>query len=549
MAGNSSPTFDLSLLDPNVASQMAEVNKRKMLAQMLLQNSQQPQGTQAINGVAIAQSPLGNIAAALNQGLGAYQTSQATEGEVALNQLRANALNNFTNGMIGGGSSQPTAPQQATGSVTNSATSPTERTVYAAPLDAGTSADDAQADITGYREQQAAQQQPQQAAQSQGMTGSKFSPDAQKYLRVLMMQDPAKAMEIALTNSLPTTEQRDANFATGGDAAQAANIMRANLIAKGMQNVPEGGTLVNAATGMPSFNAQKGGQYIDYRSGRPVAMPVQNAAAIERIMTGAREAGKADNSLTETFNPMTNAMEKNTISNVVNQVNGGGMGAGGGNAGSGGVQAGASLGTSEFVRTQSEAAGKRVNETVQMAMDSPARQNVLQNISEYADKVTTGTGRDALNKLKGIPELQGLLGNPSDYQTLSKFLQQNAIRNWQAAGGSGTDTQLNAALNASPNTTQTPETIKHLAQYAIAGEKALVGKANAMQNFMADPRNNTQQAQAQFEAQWRNTIDPRVYQMQLMQPEERAQFIQKMSPAEAKTFGQKYLALKQMGGL
>ena len=66
--------------------------------------------------------------------------------------------------------------------------------------------------------------------------------------------------------------------------------------------------------------------------------------------------------------------------------------------------------------------------------------------------------------------------------------------------------------------------------FGIAGEIALQAKANAQDQFMEREGNNPV-AQNKFESTWRQNFDPRVYQMQLMTPQERAQYFAKQPDA------------------
>jgi hypothetical protein len=191
-------------------------------------------------------------------------------------------------------------------------------------------------------------------------------------------------------------------------------------------------------------------------------------------------------------------------------------------------------GQADYADAQGKAAGNRYNDVLSQAKDSPMRVNVLDNIIGLSKAgVATGPTQDFKNKVLGvIGDATGngtLQGKVADYNELSKFLQQNAIRAWQAAGGTGTDSQLEQSLKANPNTTMMPQAVQAMAAWAKAGELAMQAKASVMQTV--NP--TTPQAQAQFETKWRQAFDPRAFQLVSMTPQERAAFIGKQSDQAA----------------
>lgn len=169
---------------------------------------------------------------------------------------------------------------------------------------------------------------------------------------------------------------------------------------------------------------------------------------------------------------------------------------------------------------------KRFNTTIDTAADSPTRVNVLDNILALSQKgVQTGPTADFSNQVKGvIASLPGIgdtnlaknfKGDVSDYQEISKFLKQNGIRAWQAAGGTGTDSQLEANMQANLNNKMFPQALQAVGQWAKAGELALQGKANAMQNWKDQNGGNVANLD-QFERMWRNNFDPILFQLKTM---------------------------------
>ena len=187
---------------------------------------------------------------------------------------------------------------------------------------------------------------------------------------------------------------------------------------------------------------------------------------------------------------------------------------------------------------------QRYAKTVDAAQGSPNRVNVLDNIINLSKGgVNTGPGEEWKQQVKGYVANTPILGSvyaklsntdPKEqvagFQELQKFTYQNGLQAWQSAGGTGTDAQMASFSHANPNDKLFPMALQGISQWAKAGEIALQAKANAQDQFMEREGNNPV-AQNKFESTWRQNFDPRVYQMQLMQPAERAQFIGKQPDA------------------
>ena len=179
---------------------------------------------------------------------------------------------------------------------------------------------------------------------------------------------------------------------------------------------------------------------------------------------------------------------------------------------------------------QAQAGGARFNTTVQAAQDSKTRQNVLQNILDLSKQgVATGNGQAFQQNLLGvaanIPGLSEAMGplkdDQSKFQEMKKFMSQNALRNWQAAGGTGTNEQLQTFENANPNDQMFPQAVQDMARWNMASELALQSKANA-QDAWKQANGGDMTNQNNFEKAWRNNFDQRMFQIQAAQGDQGA---------------------------
>lgn len=195
------------------------------------------------------------------------------------------------------------------------------------------------------------------------------------------------------------------------------------------------------------------------------------------------------------------------------------------------------------------------------ASESPTRVNVLDNILQLTNEgVQTGKGtkfkNDMINYASNIPGVSSILSDKTlsdnvKYQEINKFIAQNGIRAWQAAGGTGTDAQLFANQVANPNIEMTPPAIDKMVRWAKAGELALQAKANAQDAWKQGQGGNVVN-QDQFERQWRNNFDPVLYQLKTMSPQDAAAKVASIKQTDPNGYGALMLkanALKNMGGL
>jgi hypothetical protein len=181
------------------------------------------------------------------------------------------------------------------------------------------------------------------------------------------------------------------------------------------------------------------------------------------------------------------------------------------------------------------------------------RVNVLDNIiriagDPQAPRTGPGSGwKAAAATVAGqIPGWAGAKDDAAKYNELLKFMHQNALRTWQAAGGTGTNQQLSTIEGANPNVTQDPTTIVELAKFNKAGELALQAKATAHTAWMHQQGNNFAN-QDKFETEWRNNVDPVAFQLKTWTAQEALQRLHSMSQDQRNRLAQSQAYLKALG--
>ena len=198
--------------------------------------------------------------------------------------------------------------------------------------------------------------------------------------------------------------------------------------------------------------------------------------------------------------------------------------------------------------TSQEANVPRVQQTITEAAGVPAVKNVLQNIIKLADTVTTGPKSERVNRIKAmvgnvIPGASRWEDDSSAYQEMTKYMEQLALRSWAQAGGSGTNSQLEAQVRANPNNEYNSKTVKELAKWVLAGEEAKLAKAKSMATWLTQPGNTVNNIE-QFELAWADAMDPRLFQWKGMSAEEGKK---KFSPEERAEMRKSADKLKALG--
>ena len=391
------------------------------------------------------------------------------------------------------------------------------------------------------------------------------------------LTDPAAYQTAAVKQYDLTDMQKNTSAAYGSGTPQANAIMRGTLAKGAAVNLRSGGGALNYADGsIITMPGQNGVQTLFPQGMNGPAMQQMAPGGAQALAASAysQNAGKAattpDIGYDSTGNPVaTNNLAMTGAGNPLGLPGQPGtaplptMGARGlPRIGQTAPQGGPLLpalpaNQQPYMAGMGKEAADRHSANVQAAEGSPDRVNVLDNIINLSGSgVATGPGQDFQNKVLGYaanaPGLSIIMGgakdNVSKFQELQKFLQQNGQRAWQAAGGTGTDAQLEAASHANPNDAQFPQALQTVAKWVKAGELAVQAKANAQDRYLQQ-NGSTAPNQNAFENQWRNAMDRRVFQLQAASPQEQQQMIKSFTPQQAQIVRQKRQALMGLGAI
>ncbi|MDR3439885.1 hypothetical protein [Telmatospirillum sp.] len=428
-----------------------------------------------------------------------------------------------------------------------------------------------------------------QQPKAQGLAGvyqDQMTPQQQASVQAhLSMLDVPGALKMIddITSPMPTDAAKNAAIAYGWNTPDFKRAM-AGVAKKASSNIMDlrpGGTAYDALNNQPLFSAPTtdGGQ-IGWGPNGPVMGMVPGAAQVQQTAAYAKSAGQG---LAEpqtayvngqpVFTNRTMAAGGNLLQNAAlgsPQASGAPM-APQGMQGAAQVAAGRFSGYSPAGSAQiapapapgyvtgqeglAKANTDRYSQMVTSAADSPMRVNVLDNIINLSQQgVNSGPGAEWTNMVKGYvanaPGLSSVLGKWKDdaagFQELQKFTYQNAQRAWQAAGGTGTDAQMESFAHSNPNDKLFPQALQSIAQWGKGGELALQAKTNAADQFLAQNGGDTSKMN-QFENAWRKNFDPRVWQMKAMDPSQLANFTAPLSQSDRAQLLQKYQTAKMNG--
>ena len=182
------------------------------------------------------------------------------------------------------------------------------------------------------------------------------------------------------------------------------------------------------------------------------------------------------------------------------------------------------------------------------AGNSAERTNILDTLEAYANG-RTQYGPGWTGRIENLAAINSKLpsglafgsNDVSNAQVVQK-LASNLIQQYQKSmGGTGTDKQMDLVMHGTPGADMTNKAMLEVIPKLKSMELALQAKANAADNFLA-ANNNNPAALNKFETEWRKSYDPRIYQLSMMTPEQRAAFMsQQKDASQLKTKVQTFL--------
>jgi hypothetical protein len=302
---------------------------------------------------------------------------------------------------------------------------------------------------------------------------------------------------------------------------------------------------------------------MEARFGTPGAVDTgaQNVGVVTNRVTGERDllAGDAA-AITKTLGPESKSEMIKVIdpaTKTEHLVPKSALVTGTGEAKSGAVNTQTSLapGVSEAMSVAAQGSANMANALVQRASKVPDNKAILGNMEGLLtdmDSQQLGPQSPFWKKMGQIAAQYGvkLPGAPpkdkiAAQEEFSKLAFQLAQSQFQALGGTGTDSKLDSTMHTSPSELLTRYGNQGIIALLKGNEDAVQAQGNAWQKWQE--RGNGPETYSTFLNQWGKIYDPRVFQAQYMTPAARQTMLKGMTKAEQDNFQTAYKRAASLG--
>lgn len=192
------------------------------------------------------------------------------------------------------------------------------------------------------------------------------------------------------------------------------------------------------------------------------------------------------------------------------------------------------------------------SQIVQRAGQVPSNKALLGNMEGLLDNFTPGPQSPFWKSVNQLATQYHLAPPGSPPQTkaqaqeeFGKLAFQLAQGQFQALGGTGTDSKLESTMHTSPSELLTRYGNKGIIHLLKGNEDAMQAQADAWQKWQS--AGNGPETYGKFQSQWNSIYDPRVFQSQYMDPGERQTMLKGMTAAEQAKFKADYKRAVQLG--
>lgn len=186
-----------------------------------------------------------------------------------------------------------------------------------------------------------------------------------------------------------------------------------------------------------------------------------------------------------------------------------------------------------------------------MADGVPTRKAMFAQLENDLDHFASGPGADWQNVAKAWANRNVLPGSmqfdPKSIASQEQFNKQAVMvaqQQFQALGGTGTDSQLSSTMKTSPNAALSEMGNRGIIQLLKGNEDAISAKNQAWQQWK---QQNGADTYDRFQTAFNKSYNPLVFQAQYMNPEEIQKLRQKLSPKDQEAFARSYAIAKANG--
>jgi|HubBroStandDraft_3_1064219.scaffolds.fasta_scaffold06212_4 hypothetical protein len=205
--------------------------------------------------------------------------------------------------------------------------------------------------------------------------------------------------------------------------------------------------------------------------------------------------------------------------------------------------AGLKPGVAEAATSTAKTSADLGNALTTAANEVPATKGILDNLDRTLANFTPGPGADYRRFGKAlantvIPDsLKDKLGfdpkSISSQEEFNKLGYQLAQNQFQALGGTGTDSKLHSTMMTSPSELLSQEGNKNIISLLRGNNDALQVKAREWNKWK---KTNGEDSYAEFSDQFNQNFNPRVFQFKYVPPADRQNWYKTMSPQDRDQF-------------
>lgn len=189
------------------------------------------------------------------------------------------------------------------------------------------------------------------------------------------------------------------------------------------------------------------------------------------------------------------------------------------------------------------------------ANEAPQQLDQIRKAKELSRQVDTGKWsaqragiESGLSSL--IPGLSSAQNDATKLQELDKFLERIAANSTKVLGTSAnTDAARESISRQNASIGYTPQAIQAVLSYAEAQTLAMQAKGKAQDTWLEKQGEGSITKQHKFEGEWREAYDPKVFQLEAADPEERKTLVSKLTKQQAATLKEKRQKLRELGAI
>lgn len=237
-------------------------------------------------------------------------------------------------------------------------------------------------------------------------------------------------------------------------------------------------------------------------------------------------------------------------------LGGGGQGAGPEAAGDQGP-ARFGPGERQSIEQQAEANFQNVSANRIAAQLAPQQLDQINKALDISKATSTGGGSTFAGKRAAfesavaaiVPGLDAATDDATRLQMLDKYLERIAADSARVLGANATtDAARESIARQNASTGYTREAVQAVLQYAKAQTMAMEAKGDAQEAWLKSKGNGITK-QHEFETLWRQAYDPRLFQLEAMDDDKRADYAKKLPAAEKRNLAAKLKKMREIGAM